>query len=413
MIENCEMKNRPSAESLANTLSTEILFFAPEWPALDNPILHAQVLSVASFLNRQGITARFAGAESSPSRAQQATAAIKSQYDIQAYVVPGLSPQAGAWDYWTSCRRVYGLMRSELADSSITHVYARSFIGSMWARRLASKLNAVSIFDVRGVVGMEKQLGMSSSVKSKLLSYLELRESNQVDRVCTVSENLKQYLSRQTRHQDIIVIPSCVDSDKACFDVAARDEIRKALGLDQTDILLCYSGGTSAWQRIDDIVSLLKEICLANLKCKALFLTTSFEEVSRMIEKVQFPSGRAFVHSCAHNEVHRYLSAADAGLIMRHNTIVNNVASPVKVGEYLACGLPVILTHGIGDYSDMLPAAGVGLLLNEDIDMVDQVLRFLIKNDLAHLKKEAIRFAKSRLTMSANLSQYCSLYAPR
>lgn len=413
MIENCEIKNRPSTEPLANTLSTEILFFAPEWPALDNPILHAQVLSVASFLNRQGIASRFAGAETSPSRAQQATAAIKSQYDIQAYVAPGLSPQAGAWDYWASCRRVYGLMRSELANSSITHVYARSFIGSMWARRLARKLNAVSIFDVRGLVGLEKQFGKSSSVKSQLLSYLELRESNQVDRVCTVSQNLKQYLSRQTSRQDIIVIPSCVDDDRACFDVAARDEIRNALGLDQTDILLCYSGGTSAWQRIGDIVSLLKEICLANPKCKALFLTTSFQEVSRLIEGVQFPSGRAFVHSCAHNEVHRYLSAADVGLIMRHNTIVNNVASPVKVGEYLACGLPVILTHGIGDYSDLLPAAGVGLLLNEELNMVDQVLGFLTKNDLVYLKKAAISFAKSRLTMSANLSQYCSLYAPR
>jgi glycosyltransferase involved in cell wall biosynthesis len=98
---------------------------------------------------------------------------------------------------------------------------------------------------------------------------------------------------------------------------------------------------------------------------------------------------------------------------MRHDTIVNNVASPVKVGEYLACGLPVVLTRGIGDYSDTLPAAGIGMLLDEDEDTVDQVIRFIAQYEFAKQKNAAICFAKSRLTMSANLDHYRSLYAGR
>lgn len=394
-------------------MKTEILFFVPEWPALDNPILHAQVLSVASFLKQEGIACGFAGAETSHSRAQQATAAIKAQYDIQAYIIPGLSPHAGAWDYWTSCKRVCGHMQSELANASVTHVYSRSFLGSMWARRLARKLNAISIFDVRGVVGLESQLDMKSSIKSRLLSYLELRESRKADRLSTVSQNLRQYLSLETGSRDIIVIPSCVNETRMFFDPIARNEIRNTLGLDQNTILLCYSGGTSAWQRMGDIVSLLKGVCLTNLRYKALFLTTSLSDVTSLIEQAKFPPEQAFVRGCPQNEVHRYLSAADVGLIMRHDTIVNNVASPVKVGEYLACGLPVILTRGIGDYSDMLPDARVGLLLNEDTDMVNQVVLFLEGNDLAYLKNTAIRFTKSKLTMSANLDQYRSLYSSK
>lgn len=401
------------ADHWMHKMTTEVLFFVPEWPALDNPILHAQVLSVASFLKQKGIACRFAGAETSHSRAQQAAAAIKAEYDIQAYIVPGLPPHAGAWDYWASCRRAYGHMQSELASASITHVYARSFIGSMWVRRLARKLNAISIFDVRGVVGLEKQLGMKSSIKSRLLSYLELRESQKADRLSTVSQNLKRYLSLKTHSRDIIVIPSCVNETRIFFDLTARNEIRKALGLDQHTILLCYSGGSSAWQRMGDIVSLLKDICLTSPRYRSLFLTTSLPEVTNMIEQAKFPPGQAFIVSTPQNEVHRYLSAADVGLIMRHDTIVNNVASPVKVGEYLACGLPVILTRGIGDYSDMLPDASVGLLLNEDTDMVNQVVSFLERNDFTHLKHAAIRFTKSKLTMSANLNQYRLLYAPK
>jgi glycosyltransferase involved in cell wall biosynthesis len=389
----------------------EILFFVPEWPALDSPILHAQVLSVASFLNQEGFLCRFAGAETSRARAQEAAAAITARYNVQAYIAPVLSPHAGAWGHWQSCRKVYADMRSEFADAAITHVYARSFLGSMWARRLARYLKAVSIFDVRGVVGLEKQLGMGSRIKSKLLSCLELQECRRTDRVATVSENLKIYLSRQTGRRDVIVIPSCVNENRFYFDSSARSEIRSTLGLDETSVLLCYSGGISAWQRIGDIVSLLKRVCSADLRYKALFLTTNQREVIRRLEEEQFPSAQAFVRGCPHNEVHRYLSAADVGLIMRHDTTVNNVASPVKVGEYLACGLPVILTRGIGDYSDLLPAAGVGMVLDETADMADQAFRFIRRNNFTTLGNDAIRFAKIRLTMSANLDRYRSLYA--
>lgn len=69
--------------------------------------------------------------------------------------------------------------------------------------------------------------------------------------------------------------------------------------------------------------------------------------------------------SVAHGLVKKYLSAANAGIIMRKDVTVNNVESPIKVGEYLACGLPVILTKGIGDYSASLPKAGVALLLSD------------------------------------------------
>ncbi|WP_342350000.1 hypothetical protein, partial [uncultured Nitrospira sp.] len=109
------------------------MFFVPEWPALDSPILHAQVLSVASFLNQEGFSCRFAGAEISPSRAQEAVAVIAAQYHLKAYVAPVLSPVAGAWGYWRTCREVYATMRVDLADAGISHVYSRSFIGSMWA----------------------------------------------------------------------------------------------------------------------------------------------------------------------------------------------------------------------------------------------------------------------------------------
>ena len=392
-------------------MKTEILFFVPEWPAFDNPILHAQVLSVASFLNQKGFICRFAGAETSSARAQEAVVLIDKQYGIRAHVDGVLSPDAGVYRLWWSCFQLYRRMCSELCGSKVTHVYARSFIGAHWARKLAKKLGALSIFDVRAMVGQEQQLERAARVKASVCSYLELHESRLADRLSTVSENLKKHLNLETGREDITVIPSCFNESSFHFDAAARTDIRQAFGLSSDDTLLCYSGGTNAWQRIGDIVSVLKEVCSRNGTCKALFLTTNQAEVTRRLKEAQFPAEQSFIRKCTHTEVHRFLSAADIGIIMRHDISVNNVASPVKVGEYLACGLPVILTRGIGDYSEMLPTAGVGLLLNEAEDVVSQVLAFVGRYDRVSQRDAAIRLAKSRLTMSANWHHYRSLYA--
>lgn len=394
-------------------MKTEILFFVPEWSALDSPILHAQVLSVAAFLNQKGFTCRFAGAESSPSRAQDAVVLIDKEYGMRAYVDYVFSPNIGAYRLWRSCFQVYRRMCSELRGSGVTHVYARSFIGAQWARKLAKQLGALSIFDVRAMVGQEQQLERGASIKASVCSYLEIRESRLADRLSTVSENLRKHLSLETGREDITVIPSCFNERSFHFDAISRKDIRQALGLSSDDTLLCYSGGTSAWQRIEDIVSVLKGVCSRNGRCKALFLTTNPDEVTRRLMEAQFPAGRSFVRKCTHMEVHRFLSAADIGIIMRHDISVNNVASPVKVGEYLACGLPVILTRGIGDYSEMLPTAGVGLLLDEGEDKVSQVLSFVGQYDRVSQRDAAIRFATSRLTMSAYWHHYRSLYAAR
>jgi hypothetical protein len=42
---------------------------------------------------------------------------------------------------------------------------------------------------------------------------------------------------------------------------------------------------------------------------------------------------------------------------------VNEVASPVKFGEYLASGLPVVMSAGIGDYSELVRRKKVGVIL--------------------------------------------------
>jgi glycosyltransferase involved in cell wall biosynthesis len=52
-------------------------------------------------------------------------------------------------------------------------------------------------------------------------------------------------------------------------------------------------------------------------------------------------------------DVASYLAAADVGLAFIKRCVSKIASSPTKNGEYLACGLPLVINAGVGD-SDLL-----------------------------------------------------------
>ena len=76
-------------------------------------------------------------------------------------------------------------------------------------------------------------------------------------------------------------------------------------------------------------------------------------------------------------EVSDYLNAADIGIIIRNNDIVNNVASPIKFSEYISCGLPVISNKSVDIITQMLENNKCGSLISL-ININDKVVNNLI-----------------------------------
>lgn len=387
-----------------------VLFFVPEWPALDSAVLHAQVLSVAGFLNRSGFECEFVGAETTVERAEEARDAICRQYAIEARVFPCLKARSSGIDLWRTCKEVFRQIDRDEGIKHFTHIYARSVAAGYWTRKLASRKRRLSVYDVRGVTAEEQFLKDRSRVKRAIIASLEKRDICEADRVATVSRRLGEQIAANTGRDDVVVIPSCFDDARFKYDAIARFEVRSELGISDNQIVLCYSGGVAQWQRIEDTVRLIKSMCVTMPACKALFISHEKEELCRLFRDSDMPERAAIVRSCRHEEMPRLLSAADVGIVLRHNTNINNVASPIKVAEYLACGLPVVLAPGVGDYSQMVAAAGIGLVLNESEPVLPQVKSFIEQSDWRALKKQVVEFANNNLSMSANLERYRQLY---
>ena len=66
-------------------------------------------------------------------------------------------------------------------------------------------------------------------------------------------------------------------------------------------------------------------------------------------------------------EIPEILLGADLGIsFLRLQTFAHRIASPVKMAEYLACGLPVVINPGIGDTSRIIQTYRVGIIVNPD-----------------------------------------------
>jgi glycosyltransferase involved in cell wall biosynthesis len=89
------------------------------------------------------------------------------------------------------------------------------------------------------------------------------------------------------------------------------------------------------------------------------------------------------IRSVTSSDVPSYLSAADAGISFIKPCFSKLASSPTKNGEYLACGLPLILNAGIGDSDTLATDWNVGALVTEftevsysqAIDKIEQLTR--------------------------------------
>ncbi|MGH9418650.1 MAG: glycosyltransferase, partial [Thermoanaerobaculia bacterium] len=76
------------------------------------------------------------------------------------------------------------------------------------------------------------------------------------------------------------------------------------------------------------------------------------------------------------DDVPNYLRAADVALALVRPSYARQSMSPTKFAEYLAAGLPVIATSGIGDLDTHIEEGRVGVLLDRfDRDAYLQALR--------------------------------------
>src|SRR6185295_13279348 len=97
-----------------------------------------------------------------------------------------------------------------------------------------------------------------------------------------------------------------------------------------------------------------------------LWLTTGSRERVRQLMSARGISEDNFsVRSVVPKEMPSYLAAGDVGLSFIKRCFSKLASSPTKNGEYLACGLPLVINAGIGDSDALINDWKAGVLIDE------------------------------------------------
>ncbi len=198
-----------------------------------------------------------------------------------------------------------------------------------------------------------------------MLELLEERVIQNVDHVIAASRALGRYLI--TRYglpgSRLSVIPCCADSIFFKLNSELRDRTRAELGL--TDRLVCthLEAFSSRMIRIGWFEHSMK-FEHVTLRHTLLTITAGQNEARTFLERHLAP-GTFTVISAAHQRVPALLNASDMGFLLLRPSPSAETSSPAKFAEYLNCGVPVIITAGVGDYSSLVRNKGLGEILKE------------------------------------------------
>lgn len=137
---------------------------------------------------------------------------------------------------------------------------------------------------------------------------------------------------------------------------------RMKLKLDIDDTVFIYSGSLAGWQSFELTKLFIEPILRKSMKKKMVFFSPPHGSISQLLE--MFPE-QIIIRQLESNEVQDYLIVGDYGLLIRENSQTNQVASPIKYAEYLSCGLKVIVSDNLGDYSGLSKTKNWGFIYGD------------------------------------------------
>ncbi|MDI1355087.1 MAG: hypothetical protein PSX36_09215 [bacterium] len=260
-----------------------------------------------------------------------------------------------------------------------------------------------TIYDGRGAI--EAEWMEYDVVKSKsLLSQVHKLENEAINSSIfrlAVSQKLVDYWVSQFNYRklDHVVIPCTLNEsfENIELNMNSISNVRLELGLEGDDIVFLYSGSTAGWQSFKLLHDFIQPILLASMRNKIVF----FCDLDENIELLQSEFGQRVINrKLQSSEVSKHLLAGDYGLLIREESVTNQVASPVKFAEYLASGLFVIISENLGDYSEFVKDKKCGYLSNEHKHLVKPEL-----DDKIRIKK----LANDYFTKANYMQQYSQL----
>lgn len=194
----------------------------------------------------------------------------------------------------------------------------------------------------------------------------------------------------------LVVMPDLFDPLVHRPNLFRREVLRGARGWGRDDVVLAYSGNTNTrWQRFPETCLWLRRLLDLGKPIRLLGLIRDSDlRLARAVVREHGLETASSLQWVAPEEVAGYLGAADFGLFLREDHLMTRITTSAKLGEYLACGLPVVTTGCGALYHPLVEALGAGVTISPDLP-ADEAFWGRLEAVRARFREPAARSALS------------------
>lgn len=281
-------------------------------------------------------------------------------------------PVAGLGALWTVYQGVK-IIRDFVRAREIDVLMPRSTMPAMMVNRLWDWLKRKKVkvvFDADGLP-LEERVDFAG-LKTKSYQYRKLKaeETKMLQRAdlvlsrsqAAIDIHLKN-IGEQYRER-FLKVANGRDANFFRPDPESRKQVRQSLGLAEGEMLWVYTGSLGIPYEVDRMLALFGKYHAKHPASKFLILTRQGDFLEGKIPESL--SKAIVVRSGSFQEIPKYLSAGDVGLSLRKFARSLAGLAPIKLGEYLLMGLPVIASRGVGDTEQQIGSKEFAFFLDPE-----------------------------------------------
>ena len=201
-------------------------------------------------------------------------------------------------------------------------------------------------------------------ISFKILNYLERKSAQKANVIATGTSHMVDRLSNKKGvSAQLFRLPSCIDDLHFVWD--SKLSLKSKIGFDRNLVIL-YVGKFGGIYYTEEVFQLFKSFLKKSMDTRFLIVTPQDHgEIAFYFDRYDIPRTHYHITSAEHQEVRKYINSADIGLVTVAPLPSQKYRSPIKVGEYLCCGLPYLVCRGVSEDDIVAEEYDVGVVLED------------------------------------------------
>lgn len=271
---------------------------------------------------------------------------------------------------WLEFIKVYRCLKLAVRNNKPNFIFCRSALAGIFGYWLHRRFNIqfyVESFEPHGAYMIESNVWSQYGPSYLFYQWHEKRIIESAKMLMPVARNfLQKLLETGVPSKKLRLMPCAIDIEGFAFNSEDRKKIRLKLGIESDTVVGIYVGKFGGMYLDQEAFEIFHQAFNYFENFFLLLLTPRDSDYIKSKIDTQFHHA-VWINQVPHIEVPKFLSASDFAFSFHKDSASTRYLSPIKNGEYWANGLPILIKIGIGDDSQIIEEARIGVVIKDEI----------------------------------------------